>query len=67
MKKQAYKRAVEIAADIMSRMDCCVVGDTEDCPAYREGGAPEDCVRCIGAFLRRKARQELRREKEGQR
>jgi len=62
MKKRVWKRAAEIAADLMSRMDACVVEDSAHCPIYDAGGSTWDCESCIRRFLIRKAKEELRRK-----
>ena len=63
MKKKEWKRAAQIAADLMSRMDACVVGDEGPTPCVQGGETPTDCEACILGFLKQKARYELHEEK----
>lgn len=65
VKKQVYRRAMEIAADLMSRMDACVMPPERPC-RIKSGEAPTpwDCGWCIEKYLVRKAKEELKREKE---
>lgn len=58
MKKRVYKRAVEIAADVMIRGGFCT--GYQSCPAPNWEDA--DCEGCVRRFLTEKAKEELRRE-----
>ena len=60
MKKRVWKRATEIAADLMGRMGGCVEDDPERCPYVK--GLTCSCEHCIEKFLVRRAKQELARE-----
>ena len=56
MKKLIYRRALEIAADILLREGYCVG------PGACPGETEEDCLLCAKRFFLKKAKEELRRE-----
>ncbi len=56
MNKAVYRRALEIAADILLREGYCTGPDA--CP----GETVDDCLPCVKRFFLKKAKEELRRE-----